>query len=102
VRGWYKQNLTVAAVILGRLGFDPDRVWVVHVVPGEREKNAIKTFKNTSGGKSYPSWSCSCCKALLATVRKAFSTLVLSLAETSKYGMLPFDWHQSIAFFCEF
>jgi hypothetical protein len=34
-------------------------------------------------------------------VWKACSTLMASLAEVSKYGMFPLDWHQVIARFCE-
>ena len=43
--------------------------------------------------------SVSCARAFLATVWKACSTLMFSLAEVSKYGMLPLDWHQVMARF---
>lgn len=34
-------------------------------------------------------------------VWNACSTLIASFADVSKYGMLPLDWHQVIARFCE-
>lgn len=48
---------------------------------------------------AYSSTSASCCRAFLAMVWKACSTFTASLAEVSKYGILPFDWHQVMARF---
>ena len=43
----------------------------------------------------------SCCNAFLHAALNASSTLVASLADVSKYGMLPFCWHHVRARFCE-
>lgn len=51
--------------------------------------------------KAYSSVSSSWLIAFFAIVWNACSTLIASLADVSKYGMLPLDWHQVIARFCD-
>ena len=52
-----------------------------------------------SGNSLYSSTLVSCARAFLATVWKACSTLMASLALVSKYGISPLLWHQACALF---
>ena len=85
----------VAAVRLRRFRVNPDRIGVIHISERSVNQNITNLLK-----RSYSGSSASCCNAFLATVWKACSTLIASFAEVSKYGILPFDWHQVIARFC--
>ena len=50
---------------------------------------------------AHSSVSASWARAFFAIVWKACSTLMASLAEVSKYGMLPLAWHHVMARFCD-
>lgn len=83
------RNSTVAAVALRRLGVDSDGIGVIGV-PTTRTESSI-THTATLVEDTHNSTSASCCKAFLAMVWKACSTLMASFADVSKYGMLPLD-----------
>ena len=87
-------NLASTGILAARIRIQSDGLWEV-VVPAYAEAMRAEGHcgkgEATQQSKTYNSTSVSCCRAFLAIVWNACSTLVASLAEVSKYGMFPLD-----------
>ena len=87
----------IAAVVLRILRINPDWIWVVGIpIQMSATNRSLEELVATDS-----SVSASCAKAFFAIVWNACSTLIASLADVSKYGILPLAWHHCIARFCE-
>jgi hypothetical protein len=88
-------------------GVDSDRVGVVVEAAKSlsrqhpRTRDLARARSKKGHIDTYISAFPSCCNAFLHAALNASSTLVASLADVSKYGMLPFCWHHVRARFCE-